>query len=79
MQLTPLFHSLLFIACNSGKENNTEDVNTENATPVATITSHSDDVELTEGSLITFQGTVSDEDHDFGKLEAQWLFNGTVE
>ena len=65
-------------ACNSDKQNTTEDVNTENANPVATITSHADDVELTEGSLITFQGTVSDEDHDFEKLEAQWLFNGTV-
>ena len=43
-----------FMGCNSGKQNETETVNTEKEVPVATITSHSDDVELSEGSLITF-------------------------
>ena len=78
MFLWSISFSTLFIACNSDKSVDTEEVKTENTAPVSTITSHENDVEINEGAVVTFEGVVSDEDHDFGDLEAQWLMNGAV-
>ena len=70
--------SVLFVACNTDKSVDTEDVKTENAKPVSSITSHTNDVEFHEGTTVLFEGTVSDEVNSFDELDAKWLINGTI-
>ena len=49
-----------------------------NAEPEAEITSHSDNVEVYEGFVETFRGSVSDPDHPKSELVAIWYL-GTEE
>lgn len=63
-----LVHQFLYIACNSDKSVDIEEVKTENTAPVSTITSHTNDVEINEGAVVTFEGVVFDEDHLFQRV-----------
>ena len=62
-----------FTACDSDKG-----VTRFNASPSANITSHVDGGTLLEGYTVTFEGTVTDPDHDVSELEAKWLVNGEI-
>ena len=60
-------------ACDSDKA-----VKAFNNDPTASITSHADGDEVTEGIVTTFRGSVSDANHDTSSLTATW-FAGTEE
>jgi len=69
----PAFVSIFLASCDSDKA-----LTRYNSSPEANITSHSHGAELQEGFSVMFDGTVSDANHGFDKLEAKWLFGGEI-
>ena len=61
-----LLVSFLF-ACSSEKS-----ITTVNASPEATITSHSEGDEVLEGYAITLRGSASDSNNTYDELTATW-------
>ena len=59
---------LLLIACDSE-----ESIKVYNSNPVPLITSHSDGETFLEGYEISFQASISDDNHDANELTVSWL------
>ena len=63
-----IISGLLLSGCDSSEES----IKYYNSTPVATITSHSNDDELLEGVEYTFVGIISDDNHSADDLTVTW-------
>ena len=73
MQYSFLSFLFLLTACDSvigSKESSSELL--DNASPEASITSPADGAQVEEGSVVAFQGLVSDPDHAMQQLRVTW-------
>ena len=73
MRLLSVCLTSFLFACSSDKS-----ITTVNASPEATITSHSDGDEVLEGFIGNLRGQVSDSNHSSEELEAAWYYGDDV-